>query len=901
MSERIGNILEELSLDEKVALLSGASQWQTYSVERLRVPAIKMTDGPNGARGSTFAGGPTSACFPVPIALAATWNVEVMEKVGEALAEEAKTKGAHMLLAPTVNIHRSPVNGRNFECYSEDPYLASRMAVAFIRGVQGQGVGATVKHFVCNDSEFERQTISSEVDLRTMREIYLPPFEAAVKEGRVWGVMAAYNRVNGTYASENPFLLTDILRGEWGFDGVAISDWYGTRSTAEAANAGLDLEMPGPTSWRGLRLSSAVKAGEASPEAIDEAVRRVLRTISRAGVVEGPEEQQERAVDLPGHRTLARQAAGEGIVLLKNVNAILPLDAGLLEKVAIIGPNAKTAQIMGGGSSRVNPHYAISPYEGVVEKLGPDGQVSYEIGCTNHKRLLPLDTSLVTPVEGSEAGGFLVEYFNSDNLAGKAIHRSVARSAEHVWLGKVVPGIESEAFSARFSGEFTPGDSGAHLFGLSSSGPSRLFVDGEQLIDNWTEQTQGDSFVGTGSSEITATAKLAGGETHTLTIEYSKQSAGPLGGVRLGHLPPMPVDTMERAVTLAARSDVALVFVGLNNEWESEGFDRPHMDLVGDQDMLVEKVIAANPNSVVVLQTGSPVAMPWLDKAAAVVQAWYPGQECGNAIADVLFGDTNPSGRLPQTFPRRLEDNPAYVNYPGESGSVRYGEGIFVGYRYYEKKKIGPLFPFGYGLSYTVFTYDDLQLSATEISGDETLTLSVQITNSGEREGQEVVQLYVRDVTASVSRPEKELKGYAKIKLKPGETRRVSLGIDKKSLAYWDESRQAWVAEAGRFEALVGSSSQGIRATVAFRLTDTEVFGGPGITASGPSLQDTIGELMKHPKAWAVIEKHLPGISGVPELSMALEFSLVQVAGFVPDLINEVTLEAIAAELSRLS
>lgn len=898
---RIEALLPQMTLAEKVSLLAGDSMWTTPPVERLGIPAIKVSDGPNGARGAGgFVGGAvTSACFPVGIALAATWDTGVLEAVGEALAEETQSKGAHLLLAPTVNIHRSPLNGRNFECYSENPYLSARMAVAYITGLQRRGVGATVKHFVCNDSEFERNTISSEVDERTLREIYLPPFRAAVQEAKSWAVMASYNKVNGVYAGEHAMLLLDILKREWGFDGIVMSDWFGTKSVADAAANGLDLEMPGPPRWRGEQLIAAVEAGRVPMDAIDEAARRMLRTIARTGAFEQPGLRAEQAIDRPEHRALLRRAAAEGMVLLKNDGNALPLDLAALRSIAIIGPNAKTAQIMGGGSAQVNAHYAITPYDGIRARVGDQVALGYEIGCTNHRTLPRLDQRLMTPADG-DGQGFAVTYYNSPDLTGDPVHQAIAGSSEQVWLGEVAPGVDPRAFSARFAARFTPHEGGAHSFSLASAGLSRLFVNDALVIDNWSSQTRGDTYFGAGSTEVTAQVNLEAGTTYDLRLEYSSQGATMLAGVRLGHMPPVAGDAIERAAALAARSDVALVFVGLNADWESEGHDRPDMELVGRQVELVEQVAAANPRTIVVLQTGSPVTMPWLDKVAGVLQAWYPGQECGNAIADVLFGVVNPSGKLPQTFPLRLEDNPAYINYPGENGRVHYGERIFVGYRYYEKKKVAPLFPFGHGLSYTSFSYDNLRLSTDVMAPDDVLTISMDVTNTGRMAGQEVVQLYVRDCAARVARPEKELKGFVKVALAPGETRTVILTLDREALAYWDDLKHAWVAEAGAFEALVGSSSQDIRARAEFRLAETAVFGGPEQPPVVPSIDMLVKDLLEHDGARAVIERHLPGFAAQAGFGVMMGLTLAQMAGFAPDQLTPDRLAAIAADLAAL-
>ena len=828
MHDVIVDLLGQMTLQEKVSLLAGSDTWHTTAIERLGIPQLKMTDGPNGARGGgSFTDGVKAACFPAGISLASTWNTELVRRVGQALGQEAKTKGAQVLLAPTVNIHRSPVNGRNFENFSEDPYLSARMAVAYITGVQREGVGTSVKHYICNDSEFERTSISSEVGERALREIYLPPFQAAVREANSWTIMAAYNRVNGIAATEHPYLLTEILRNEWGYDGVVVSDWFfAVKSTAASVNAGLDLEMPGPPIWRGEKLLQAVERGEVEEATLDESVRRLLRLLVKAGVFEHPEEVPEQAINRPEHRILARQAAAEGIVLLKNEHHILPLQREQLTSIAVIGPNAKVARIMAGGSAQVSAHYAITPYEGIVTKVGDRVQFGYELGCTNHKLLPLLEADQVRAgVEGDEHG-WLCEYFNNPDLAGSAVYTEMSKSSEYMWLSRPSDAVDFRSFSMRSTARFIPAETGTYAFSLVSSGLSRLSVDGQMVIDNWTKQTPGEAYFGMGSTEVKASLDMIAGREYHLTLEYSKSQTLQLAAVHLGGLSPMPTDAIERAAALATRSDVALIFAGLSGEWESEGFDRPDIDLVGRQNELIERVAAANRNTVVVLNTGSPVAMPWLDQVAAVVQAWYPGQECGNAIADVLFGDINPSGKLPQTFPARLEDNPAYINYPGENGKVHYGEGLFVGYRYYEKKQIAPLFPFGFGLSYTSFDYDSLRLSAQEISPDDTLEVAIDVTNTGQRAGKEVVQVYVRDITSRLHRPNKELKAFAKVYLEPGESKTVTLTLARDALAYYDDLVHAWVAEAGEFEVLVGSSSQEIRATATFTLTATSHFGG---------------------------------------------------------------------------
>jgi beta-glucosidase len=820
MHDLVESLLGQMTLQEKVSMLAGTNMWYTVPVKRLGIPPLKMTDGPNGARG---AGGLTSGvkatCFPAGILLASTWNTDLLERIGQALAQEAKTKGAQVLLGPTVNIQRSPLGGRNFECFSEDPYLSARMAVAYINGLQREGVGASVKHYVCNDAEFQRTTMSSEVRERALREIYLPPFQAAVREARSWTIMAAYNLVNGIAASEHPYLLTEILRNEWGFEGVVVSDWYeSVKSTAASVNAGLDLEMPSPR-WRGEKLLQAVQRGEVKEATIDACVRRLLQLLVKAGVFEHPEAVPEQAIDLPEHRALIREAAAEGIVLLKNEDHVLPLSPSHLTSIAVIGPNARVAQIMGGGSAQVNAHYAITPFDGIVARARDDVSVRYEQGCTNHKLLPLLDVDLLLAGTQGTEHGFTVEYFNTSDLSGAPVWTEVSRTSELQWFGEYPHAVTPERFSVRCTGRFTPRETGAYTFDLISTGLSRLSIDGREVIDNWTQWTPGEAYFGMGSTEVQAVVTMEAGHEYLLTLEFARTETSLLVAVRLGCLPPLPENAIERAVALAAASDVAILCVGTSGEWESEGFDRSDIVLPGKQDMLIERVAAANPHTIVVLNTGSPIAMPWLSSVAAVLQAWFPGQECGNAIADVLFGDITPSGKLPQTFPVRLEDNPSYLNFPGENGKIYYGEGLFVGYRYYEKKKVAPLFPFGFGLSYTTFSYSHLRLSAPQIGPDDTLQVSVDVTNTGQRAGKEVVQLYIRDEQARLQRPEKELKAFAKVQLEPGERKMVTFSITRDALAYYDDLARAWVAEAGAFEALVGASSQDIRATATFTLT----------------------------------------------------------------------------------
>ncbi|MDJ0848338.1 MAG: glycoside hydrolase family 3 C-terminal domain-containing protein [Myxococcota bacterium] len=812
MPAAVDELISQLSLEEKVSLLAGRDLWCTPPIERLGIPAFKVTDGPNGARGGDMSGSVSAACFPVATALAATWNTALVREVGRALGQEARSKRAHLLLAPTVNLHRSPLAGRNFECFSEDPHLSARMAVAFVSGVQDEGVGCAIKHFVCNDSEFERHTISSEVDERALRELYLLPFEAAVKEARPWAVMAAYNRLNGTYCSEHPDLLTRVLREEWGFEGFVVSDWFGTRSTAAALAAGLDLEMPGPSQWRGPKLLEAVKRGEVAVEQVDACARRVLAAVL-AGAKSGTDASlDEQAEDRPEHRMVARRAAVESVVLLRNEGGQLPLDPAKLRRLALIGPLAAAPSLHGGGSSRVAPHYEVTPLQAIAARCGDGVEVVHEPGCAIHKQLPALDAR---SVHSDGEPGLRVEFFRGSSLEGPPALVRRVRRLDLTWLGGFSDAVDPNDFSVRCSGTYTASRAGTYTFGLTSAGLSRLLLDGELLVDNWTHQERGDAFFGVGSTEVSAEVDLEAGQRVDLEIRFSKEGPIPLAGLHAGAQPPLGEEAFASAVEASREADVAVVMVGLDADWETEGRDRDDMELPGRQNELVERVAAANPNTVVVLNCGSPVSTPWLERVPAALCLWYPGQECGSALADVLFGDADPSGRLPQTWPARLEQNPAHPFYPGKDGQVHYVESIFVGYRYYEAAGAVPRFPFGHGLSYTSFSYGDLEVEA-KIGRGQPIDVSIDVTNTGDRAGDEVVQLYVRDVAASRVRPEKELRAFAKLHLEPGETRTATFTLGERDLAFWLHEVRGFVAEPGEFELLAGSSSQDIRATARF-------------------------------------------------------------------------------------
>ena len=810
MSERIETLLGKMTLEEKVSLCDGIDFWHTAAIKRLDIPSLKMTDGPYGCRTVDDDGQIISAtCFPTGSGLAATWDTELVNRVGAAIGEEAVARGCSLLLGPCVNIQRSPLAGRNFESYSEDPHLSAGMAVAFIKGVQSRGVGTCVKHYALNNSEFQRFTISSEASERTIREIYLPSFEAAVTEAKSWTVMSSYNRVNGTYASDSYFLLTEVLKKEWGFEGAVVSDWGGTYSTVPAANAGLDVEMPGPARFFGESLLKAVAEGQVTEETINDKVRRILGVLERAGLFEKPHTPAATFADNPDVRALARQAAGESIVLLKNKGGVLPLNKARLKTLAVIGHNAVEARIEGSGSSRVRANYVVTPLEALKKYCGDSVRIVFEMGYRNNRVTPPL-----------KLGDFVGEYFTSDDLSGEPFARRTENELSFVFTSAgSAPGliIGRDTRSARWKAEFVAQESGRYTFGVATDGLARVSVDGNVVYERLIREGRDRE----NPVEKTVAVDMTAGQTYQLMVEYraAPRQRTILRRFRFGCEPPAPQDMVERAVKAAEQADAVLVFAGTNDEWESEGFDRENLELPCGQAGLIEKIATVNRKTIVVLNTGAPVdTVPWSEKAAALLEAWFAGQECGNAIVDVLFGSVNPSGRLPVTFPVRLEDTPAFINYPGEGGRVFYGEGVFVGYRYYDMKRVEPAFAFGHGLSYTTFRYGNLKINTEHWQADDTVGVTLDVTNTGRRAGKEVVQLYIRDMKASVLRPPAELKGFRKVGLNPGETKTVDLHLDRRSFSFYDVEKKQWVAEPGEFEILVGSSSRDIRLKGTFDL-----------------------------------------------------------------------------------
>lgn len=710
MSEDIKVIVSKMTLEEKAALVTGASNWTTTPVERLGIPEMVVSDGPHGVRRvedvtSIAQVSLPATCFPTASCTASTWNVDLIKKMGEALAEECISLNVDVLLGPGANMKRSPLGGRNFEYFSEDPFLAGEMAVNFINGIQGKGVGTSLKHYAANNQEFQRFCISSEVDERTLREIYLAAFEKAVKGAQPYTVMCSYNKVNGEYASENYHLLTDILKNEWGFEGLVVSDWGAVHDRVKSLKAGLDWEMPGPQAQRTQKVIDAVRSGELDEAVLDESVRRILRIVYKAR-----QTPKKGKFDVEAHHELARQIATEGMVLLKN-NGLLPLKGH--EHIAVIGRSAETAHFQGGGSSHINPTKVAVPFNEVKAQAG-NAEITYAEGY-------PTDNSF-----------------------------------------------------------------------------SQVMID--------------------------------------------------------------------RAVSLAKTADVALLYIALPSFKESEGYDRTDLDLTDQQVALIKAVSAIQPNTVVVLNNGAPVVMgEWIDGVAAVLEGWMMGQAGGVSIADVLFGRVNPSGKLAETFPIKLVDTPAFINWPGDAGTVRYGEGLFIGYRYYDAKKVPVQFPFGYGLSYTTFAYSNANVSKKSFKDVDGVTVTVDVKNTGKVAGKEIVQVYVHDQKSSLVRPEKELKGFAKVELKPGETKTVSIKLDFRAFAFYHPKHKQWITETGDFDLIIAASSADVRETLKVTLESTLEL---------PCLIDkesTIREWMEDPKGRKVFEPFFQQVEAMSRKAFGAE------------------------------
>jgi beta-glucosidase len=792
----VDELVGELTLAEKCRMVVGDDEWFVPGCERLGIPGWRTSDGPIGVRGRDPEG--SGLALPGPSAMAATWDVGLVEELGVALGVECGDKDVDLLLAPTVNLHRSPRGGRHFEMFSEDPELTARMAVAYVRGVQSRGVGACIKHFVGNEQEHGRQTTDSRIDEATLREAYLRPFEAAVAEADVRSVMGAYNYVNGEHACSQRDLLLDVLKGEWGFDGVVVSDWNAMKETAAPAGNGLDVEMPGPGRWWGAgQLEAAVTAGEVAEADVDEKVRRILRFLDWRGRLPGTTTTaDERSVDRPEHRRLARRAAAEATVLLRN-DGILPLDPAT--SVALIGPGVAATALFGGGSAKLEPRHTSTVLDAFGQRWR--GEVHHAVGAH-------LERSAPTVPAAWLADGVSAELFDGVGVDGEPFEVQDHRRPLQYWYGDNFPaGVDLLSVRLRFT--IRPDVSGPHRFVGAGFGPTRLLVDGDLVADNQV----GGFPAGLGLTGGDGLVDLVAGSPHEVVLE---QLAVPgerpvaLTDVQI-EVPAVDREAMlVEAERAAAAAEVAVVVVGSNAEWESEGMDRATLDLPAGQDELVARVLAANPRTVVVLNCGAPMLLPWLDQVPGALLAWYPGQEGGDAILDVLVGEAEPGGRMPTTWPRAERDTPSFGHYPGEGGVVEYAERLHLGHRWYEARGIEPLLPFGHGGSYTTFEWGD-----PTMSGD---VVEVPIRNTGTRAGSEVVQVYVAAIDAAD--PPKTLAGFAKVHVDPGATAVATVTIAPRAFARWDVARHDWVVDDGPRELVVGASATDERARLTHQIAE---------------------------------------------------------------------------------
>jgi len=829
IEERVEDLMSRMTLEEKIDILNGVDL-NTKENVRLGIPKILMTDGPLG---------PTirkhSTNYSAMINLAASFDIDLMRRVAESIGEETRVMGRNMLLAPMINIIRVPFWGRAFESFSEDPYLSSRMAVEYVKGVQSKNVIACVKVLVANNQEWNRHDIDVQVDERTLREIYFPTIKATVKEANTWSVMAAYNKVNGDYCAENKYLLTDVLKAEWGFEGFVVSDWGGTYSTVKMAKAGLDLEMP-EGGYYDERLIEAIKNEKLDVSNIDDKVLRILTAMFRAGLFDESAYSYGGHSNTPERNKLARETAGKSIVLLKNENVpgeksnCLPLNKEKIKSIAVIGPNGDVARMTAHGSGDLTGNYSISPLDGIINKVGTNIKVSFEKGIPKNKPTLPTIDAEYYFLKDGKTNGIDAEYFNSIYPGEKKVLNRIEKKIDFDWnsggnsdvnellvrekedkYGSPKSGVvNTNYWSARFTGLLKSPGSGIYKLGFFANDGGSLYINDELIVDNRLADHPGQfksSFY-----------RFEPNRMYKIRAEYFEITG--TSQFRLGMEKYVPNNTpLNNAIELAKASDVIVLCLGLNKKMEGEAFDRTELGLSENQKKLIKGVVSVNKNVVVVLNGGTPITMNgWIDDVPAVIEAFYPGQEGGSALANILFGDVNPSGKLPVTFLNRWEDSPAYGTYPGVREKAIYKEGIFVGYRWFDKKNIEPLFPFGYGLSYTTFEYSDLRLSSKSMKQDGQIEVSLNVKNTGKMTGDEVVQLYISDKKASVDREVKSLKGFQRVSLKAGESKTVTMKIDKSALAFYDVKAKKWIAEPGEFEVMIGASSRDIRLKDEFEL-----------------------------------------------------------------------------------
>jgi beta-glucosidase len=788
---KVDSLLKQLTLEEKLDLIGGVEDFYIRAIPRIGLPRLKMADGPLGVRNygpATVFGG---------IALAATWDPELARRVGAVIGEDARARGVHFMLGPGVNIYRAPMCGRNFEYFGEDPFLTSRTAVAYIEGLQSQGVSATIKHYIGNNQEYDRHNIDSVIDERSLREIYMPAFEAAVKEAHVGAIMDSYNLTNGQHMSQNGYLNTDVAKKEWGFSGIIMSDWDSTYDGVAAANGGLDLEMPSGKFMNRTTLLPAVRAGKVTEATIDDKVRRILRTAIQFGWLDRDQTDLSIPLFIPEGRQVTLEAARSSMVLLKNDGGLLPLDKGRVKSIAVIGPDAYPAQPDGGGSAEAKPFTAVSYLEGIVNYLGNSAEVYYERGIPSLEEMAK-QTQFMTEATGGQRGLKAELYTNAD-LSGSP---AMTRIDKYLDFEPSHWAKDADAdLSVRWTGYFTPSASGKYLVfvqGPGETGGYRLYIDKKLVFDNWK----------TWYVFVSETSMTIAPGPHLVELEYYVRQGWHNVPVTLGIVRPEEV-VSAAAKSLASHADAVILAVGFDSSNEGESADRM-FQLPPGQDELVSELAAVNKRTIVVLTSGGSVDMSaWVDHIPALLESWYSGQEGGTALAQLLFGDFNPSGRLPISFERRWQDNAVHDTYYPKNAEkkVTYSEGVLLGYRHFDKSGIKPLFPFGYGLSYTSFNYKNLTVSTAQASGDQPVTLGFDVTNTGSRAGAEVAEIYVGDRHAPVPRPVKELKGFTKVDLKPGESRHIEVSLNRRAFSYYDVNTHQWTVAPGSFDLYVGRSA----------------------------------------------------------------------------------------------
>ena len=803
-----------MTLEEKCRLLGGASSWRTNAIPRLGIPAIKMSDGPNGVRGESQGTTRTPGLnIPTSIVVGASWDVHLALQLGVLLGREARRKAVHVVLAPTVNLHRTPIGGRTFECLSEDPELSAQLASAIVRGVQSQEVAVTVKHFAANDTEVDRMTVDALVDETVLREFYLRPFESTVIDAGAWGVMSSYNKVNGHHAANNRELLHEILRVDWGFDGFVVSDWFGAHDTVESIRAGLDIPMPGPSTIYGKKLLKAAEQGVVAEADIDARVETVLRLIERTRADEFPASSVEITVDDEYEREIVRNAAVAGTVLVRNVANALPLEPGSVDSIAVVGPNARATRTQGGGSSGMQAVHTSTILDGLRARYG-DHVVSWRRGTSIDKLAPVVEAERMRTPEG--AFGWRVDYFDRDEVNSTPRYSTITDRSVLTFFGAAPQGVDPFDFTVVVTGEFIPEVDGTHDVSLVITGMGSLSVNGEVVVDDPLGQLpRSREYFGFGSEEQVHGIPMKEGVP--VKFEARMRTRAGFSALRIGIAEPLDTNELKDAVAFAAKADAAIVVVGTNEEWETEGHDRDSIALPGQQDELVRQIAAVNPRTIVVVNAGAPVAMPWFNDVHAILIGFFGGMEMGNAVARIIAGDDDPGGRLPVVYPVRLEDSPAMRDYAPVDGVQRYTEGEWYGWRGQAKNGVDPLIPFGFGLSYGESVW-----GAPRVTVDRSwprCEVVVPVSCVSSRPATEVVQCYVRRV--GDSNPPR-LAGWSKRLVQPSSFADIPVQIPWTAFRRWNPGRRTWQVQGGKWEILVATSSLDIRTSLIVEIDECE-------------------------------------------------------------------------------